>query len=256
MYVTEDTTRAHPETLQRLYTAAIEAGARRICLADTVGHATPEGVWNLVTFMKGVVARTGEDVKIDWHGHNDRGLALSNSLAAAFAGADRVHGTAIGIGERVGNTAIDQLVVNFRLLGWLDSDLSMLGAYCDFVSAATGVPIPSNYPVIGSDAFRTATGVHAAAVIKAMQKGHDWLANRVYSGVPAEYFGRSQAIEIGPMSGQSNVIYWLETRGIEARPELVDEIFVLAKQSDRLLSEEEIIAIVTRTQSGAVPSNT
>jgi 2-isopropylmalate synthase len=256
MYVTEDTTRAHPETLQRLYTAAIEAGARRICLADTVGHATPEGVWNLVTFMKRVVARTGEDVKIDWHGHNDRGLALSNSLAAAFAGADRVHGTAIGIGERVGNTAIDQLVVNFRLLGWLDSDLSMLGAYCDFVSAATGVPIPSNYPVIGSDAFRTATGVHAAAVIKAMQKGHDWLANRVYSGVPAEYFGRSQAIEIGPMSGQSNVIYWLETRGIEARPELVDEIFALAKQSDRLLSEDEIEAIVTRTQSGAVPSNT
>jgi len=165
MYVTEDTTRAHPDTLRRLYTAAIEAGAARICLADTVGHATPEGVWNLVTFMRSVVAGTGEDVKVDWHGHNDRGLAVINALTASQAGANRVHGTAIGIGERVGNAAIDQLLVNFKLLDWIDSDLTELGAYCDFVSDVTGVPIPANYPVLGRDAFRTATGVHAAAVI-------------------------------------------------------------------------------------------
>ena len=254
MFVTEDTTRAHPDTLKQLYTAAIEAGARRICLADTVGHATPEGVWNLVTFMKDVVAQTGDDVKIDWHGHNDRGLALINSLTAAYAGVSRVHGTAIGIGERVGNTSIDQLLVNFRLLGWLESDLSTLGAYCDFVSEITGVPIPSNYPVFGSDAFRTATGVHAAAVIKAMRKGDDWLANRIYSGVPAEYFGRKQTIEIGPMSGQSNVIHWLESRGIEPEPVLVNEIFSACKLSDRLLPEEDIMALVVRSRPDMVPS--
>ena len=254
MFVTEDTTRAHPDTLKQLYTAAIEAGARRICLADTVGHATPEGVWNLVTFMKDVVAQTGDDVKIDWHGHNDRGLALINSLTATYAGVSRVHGTAIGIGERVGNTSIDQLLVNFRLLGWLESDLSTLGAYCDFVSEITGVPIPSNYPVFGSDAFRTATGVHAAAVIKAMRKGDDWLANRIYSGVPAEYFGRKQTIEIGPMSGQSNVIHWLESRGIEPEPVLVNEIFSACKLSDRLLPEEDIMALVVRSRPDMVPS--
>jgi 2-isopropylmalate synthase len=249
MYVTEDTTRAQPETLRRLYTAAIEAGARRVCLADTVGHATPDGVWNLVTFMKGIVADSGEDVKIDWHGHNDRGLALINSLTAAAAGADRIHGTALGVGERVGNTSIDQLLVNFKLLGWIDSDLSQLGPYCDFVSSVTGVPIPGNYPVLGQDAFRTATGVHAAAVIKALRKGDHWLANRVYSGVPADYFGRSQTIEIGPMSGQSNVIYWLRSRGIEPEPVLVEAIFDECKRSDRLLTESEIQALVTAQAS-------
>lgn len=244
MYVTEDTTRAHPDTLRALYTAAIEAGAGRICLADTVGHAIPEGVWNLVTFMRGVVEATGCTVKIDWHGHNDRGLALINSLTAAIAGADRVHGTAIGIGERVGNTSIDQLLVNFKLLGWIDTDLRALGDYCDFVSAVTDVPIPANYPVIGKDAFRTATGVHAAAVIKAMRKGDQWLANRVYSGVPAEYFGRSQSIEIGPMSGQSNVIYWLEAHGFSPAPDLVDAIVTLCKGKNRLLTEEDILEVV------------
>jgi isopropylmalate/homocitrate/citramalate synthase len=257
MYVTEDTTRAQPDTLRRLYTVAIEAGARRICLADTVGHATPEGVWNLVTFMRSVVDETGEDVKLDWHGHNDRGLAVINSLTAAYAGVDRVHGTALGIGERVGNTAIDQLLVNFRLLGWTESNLSKLGEYCDFVSQVTGVSIPPNYPVLGSDAFRTATGVHAAAVVKALQKGNDWLANRVYSGVPAEYFGRSQTIEIGPMSGRSNVVYWLQARGIDPQPGLVDRIFASCKGSDRLLSEDEVLEIISAAREpGAVSSTT
>jgi 2-isopropylmalate synthase len=250
MYVTEDTTRAHPDALRRLYTAAIEAGARRVCLADTVGHATPDGVWNLVTFMAGVVADTGEPVKIDWHGHNDRGLALINSLTAAVAGANRVHGTALGVGERVGNTSIDQLLVNFRLLGWIESDLTQLGPYCDFVSSATGVPIPANYPVLGEDAFRTATGVHASAVIKALRQGDTWLANRVYSGVPADYFGRAQSIEIGPMSGQSNVIYWLESRNIEPDPSLVVAIFNECKRSERVLTEGEVQELVAAHKSG------
>lgn len=256
MFVTEDTTRAQPATLRRLYTAAIEAGAARICLADTVGHAVPEGVWNLVAFIRDVVDATGADVRIDWHGHNDRGLALINSLAAAYAGADRVHGTAIGIGERVGNTPIDQLLVNFTLLGWIESDLSTLGEYCDFVSAATGAPIPANYPVLGQDAFRTATGVHAAAVIKAMRKGDHWLANRVYSGVPAEYFGRAQRIDIGPMSGQSNVLYWLETRGVPAEPELVDRIFAYCKSRDRLLTDDEIEAEIAVWRSRRLAAET
>ncbi len=256
MYVTEDTTRANPETLRRLYTAAIEAGARRICLADTVGHVTPEGVWNLVSFMKGVVADTGEDVAIDWHGHNDRGLALINALTAAYAGADRVHGTALGIGERVGNTAMDQLLVNLKLLGWIDGDLSTLGDYCDLVAAVTGVDIPYNYPVFGEDAFRTATGVHAAAVIKAMRKGDDWLANRVYSGVPAEFFGREQRIEIGPMSGQSNVVFWLEKHGFVPEESLVEEVFAACKQSSTLLQEEEIRNVIMGWQTKQLVAET
>lgn len=254
MYVTEDTTRAHPDTLRRLYSSAIEAGARRICVADTVGHAVPDGVHSLIHFIKGVVRDTNPAVKIDWHGHNDRGLGLMNSLAAVYAGVDRVHGTALGIGERVGNTAIDQLLVNFRLLGWIDTDLSQLGAYCDYVARVTGVGISHNYPVFGRDAYRTATGVHAAAVIKAIRKGDQGLANRVYSGVPAEYFGRQQIIELGPMSGQSNVIFWLESRGITPSPALVDHLFSACKESRGLLAEADILAMVAAWQGGALTS--
>ncbi len=243
MYVTEDTTRAKPEDLRVLYTAAVEAGARRVCVADTVGHATPRGTDRLVRFIRELVDASGEDVKVDWHGHRDRGLAVMNSFAAAMAGADRLHGTALGIGERVGNTPLDLLMVNMQLLGWRDRKLDRLPEYCRLVAEVTGVPLPDNYPVVGSDAFRTGTGVHAAAIIKARAKGDDWLADRIYSGVPASLVGRRQRIEIGPMSGQSNVVFWLEEHGIEPRPALVEAVFRRAKESDRLLSEKEILEL-------------
>lgn len=243
MFVTEDTTRAAPEDLRRLYTEAVEAGARRVCVADTVGHATPNGARNVIRFIREVVDATGEDVKVDWHGHRDRGLGLINALAAAEAGADRLHGTAVGIGERVGNCAIDLLLVNMQLLGWIDRDLSALQKYCQFVAEKTGVPLPDNYPVVGRDAFRTGTGVHASAIIKARGRGEEWLADLVYSSVPASMIGSRQVIEVGPMSGESNVVYWLKERGIEAHPELVKEIFARAKSAETILAEAEILEI-------------
>lgn len=243
MYVTEDTTRAAPEDLRRLYTEAVEAGARRVCVADTVGHATPNGARNVIRFIREVVDATGEDVKVDWHGHRDRGMSVINALAAAEAGADRLHGTAVGIGERVGNCPIDILLVNMQLLGWINRDLTRLREYCELVAEKTGVPLPDNYPVVGRDAFRTGTGVHAAAIIKARARGDEWLADLVYSSVPASLIGSRQIIEVGPMSGESNVIYWLQERGMEAQPELVKVIFQHAKASDRVLEEVEILEI-------------
>jgi 2-isopropylmalate synthase len=243
MYVTEDTTRAAPEDLRRLYTEAVEAGARRVCVADTVGHATPNGARNVIRFIREVVDATGEDVQVDWHGHRDRGLAVINALAAAEAGADRLHGTAVGIGERVGNCGIDLLLVNMQLLGWIDRDLSKLREYCELVSEKTGVPLPDNYPVVGKDAFRTGTGVHAAAIIKARARGEEWLADLVYSSVPASLIGSRQIIEVGPMSGESNVVFWLQERGIEKNPELVRAIFQRAKESVKILEEAEILEI-------------
>jgi isopropylmalate/homocitrate/citramalate synthase len=247
MFVTEDTTRARPETIKKLYTTAIECGARAIVVCDTVGHATPKGVKALLNFVREeVVKPTGENVRVDWHGHSDRGLAVANSLAAFEAGADQVHGAALGIGERVGNTPMDQMLVNLKLMGApgvADRDLQKLKEYCDVVSEAVGVPIAANHPVVGSDAFRTATGVHAAAVIKAYRKNDTVLANQVYSGVPSHWFGLDQKIEIGPMSGKSNVIFWLEKRGIKPTPELVERIFARAKQSDRVLTEVEILGL-------------
>jgi 2-isopropylmalate synthase len=244
MYVTEDTTRAHPDDVRRLYSAAIRAGARRVCVCDTVGHATPNGVRNLIRFVCDLIEEVDPSVKVDWHGHQDRGLGVTNALWALEAGAHRVHGCALGIGERVGNTPMDQLLVNLQLLGWIDRDLTRLSDYCEAVSRATGVRIPDNYPVMGRDAFRTGTGVHAAAIIKARKKGDDWLADRVYSGVPAAMVGRKQVIEVGPMSGISNVQCWLEQHGFEARAELVEAIFRRAKESDRVLADEEILALV------------
>lgn len=243
MYVTEDTTRSHPEDLRQLFTAAIRAGASRVCVCDTVGHATPDGVRALVSWVREFVDTISPEVKVDWHGHQDRGLGVINSLTALEAGAHRVHGTGLGIGERVGNTPMDQLLVNLQLLGWIDRDLTRLTEYCQVVSESTGVPVTDNHPIVGRDAFRTGTGVHAAAIIKARNKGDEWLADRVYSGVPASMVGRHQKIEIGPMSGESNVLYWLTERGIETTPDLVAAIFGAAKKSDRLLTDEEILEI-------------
>lgn len=243
MFVTEDTTRATPETTRRLYRAAIGAGARRVCICDTVGHITPWGVRNLVAYVRQIVQETGEDVRIDWHGHNDRGLAVINTVAAVAAGVDRVHATALGIGERVGNCSMDQLLVNLRLMGYIDNDLTPLAEYVGLASEGTGVPVPINYPVLGKDAFRTATGVHAAAIIKAKRKGDDWLADRVYSGVPAGMVGRHQQIEVGFMSGASNVVYWLQQHGIEPNDQLVQDVLQAAKDRDRILTDEEILEI-------------
>ena len=244
MYVTEDTVRTDPETVKRLYSTAIRNGARAVVLCDTVGHATPHGAYNLVKFViREVVEPSGEKIRVDWHGHNDRGLAVANSLWALAAGAHQVHAAANSLGERVGNTAMELMLVNLTLMGLINRDLHRLKEYCDTVAAATHTTIPPNYPVVGHDAFRTATGVHAAALIKAFKKGDVALANSVYSGVPSHLFGLDQIIELGPMSGKSNVLFWLERHKIPADEALVTRIFDAAKQSARVLTDDEILSL-------------
>jgi isopropylmalate/homocitrate/citramalate synthase len=239
MMVTEDTTRARPEHLKAIYQAAIEEGARAICLSDTCGHATPMGVRNLVRFVKEEVVQ-GLPIRVDWHGHNDRGLGVANAIAAFEAGADQLHGSILGIGERSGNVAMDQLMVNLTLMNMWKGDLTDLPALAARVAELCGFPIPVNYPVLGRDAFRTGTGVHAAAIVKALRQGDVALADAVYSGVPAALVGRRQEIEIGPVAGHSNVIYWLEMNGYDTFPERIERILALAKKSHRILSEAEI----------------
>jgi 2-isopropylmalate synthase len=251
MYVTEDTTRTHPQIVDQLYRAAIDHGAERVVVCDTVGHSTPHGVRRLVRHVKGIIEETNPAVKLDWHGHRDRGLDVINAIAAYEAGADRLHGAAIGIGERAGNCPMDTLLVNMKLLGYIDNDLTGLMSYVETVSRYTRVPIPSNYPVVGADAFETATGVHAAAVIKALERGDTWLANRVYSGVPADEFGLEQKITIGPMSGRSNCVYWLKSHGYDASDDNVKRLFDLAKVSNRVLQEDEILAALGDSMPGA-----
>lgn len=250
-YVTEDTTRSRPENLEVLFKSAIHEGATRLVLCDTVGHATPDGSKALVEWTKGVIAKTGAKVAIDWHGHNDRGLAVPNAIAALEAGAERLHACGLGVGERVGNTSMDLLLLNLKLLGWVDQPLTRLVDYVQLVSKSTKVAIPVNYPLSGADAFRTATGVHAAAIIKAKQKGDDWLADRIYSGVPAGEFGLEQRIEIGHMSGMSNVRFWLAQRKLPATDELCQRILARAKSTGWTLSEAEILKLVKPTKKPA-----
>jgi 2-isopropylmalate synthase len=249
-YVTEDTTRSRPDVLTKLFTNAVEHGAHRLIVCDTVGHATPDGIRNLLRFTRNVLDGMGRpDVGIDWHGHNDRGFGVVNSIFAIEYGADRIHGTALGIGERVGNAALDQILVNLKLLGELpEHDLTKLVLWCKVASQATRVPIHPQYPLVGSDAFRTATGVHAAAIIKAEKKGHAWLADRIYSGVPAGLFGKEQEIEVGHYSGESNVVYWLKKRGYEPTKELVASVLGAAKRGNRVLTDDEILAVIKSHQ--------
>jgi 2-isopropylmalate synthase len=249
MFVTEDTVRATPEVIEALYGTAIDLGADRIVVCDTTGHIAPWGVTNLLGFIFSLLERKGVrgKVQVDWHGHMDRGLGVINNLTALMAGADRLHGTALGIGERAGNAPLDLTMVNLKLMGWIENDLTGLGRYVRHAARICGFEIPSTYPVFGSDAFETATGVHAAAVIKALRKNDTWLANRVYSGVPADEFGLAQRILVGPMSGKSNVIFWLEANGYDTDAAVVDAIFKAAKSSDRNLTDAEIDAIVNRS---------
>jgi 2-isopropylmalate synthase len=248
MFVTEDTVRAQPEIVEALYGTAIDLGADRIVICDTTGHITPWGVANLLGFVSGLMEKKGVagKVSMDWHGHMDRGLGVINNIAAIEAGADRLHGTALGIGERAGNAPLDLTMVNLKLMGWIDNDLTGLGRYVRHGAKICGFEIPSTYPVFGSDAFETGTGVHAAAVIKALNRGDSWLANRVYSGVPADDFGLSQKIRVGPMSGKSNVVFWLEAHGYDTHEPTVDAIFDAAKDSRRMLTDEEIEEIVAQ----------
>jgi 2-isopropylmalate synthase len=251
-FVTEDTTRARPDTLYPLYHVAVEAGASRICLCDTVGHATPDGLKNLIRFTRNIIAGMGKDIKLDWHGHNDRGLGLVNTLHALEEGVTRVHGTALGIGERCGNAPMDQILVNLRLLGAIENDLSKLLLYCKQAALATHWQIPKNYPVVGPDAFRTSTGVHAAAILKARDAGKDWLADRIYSGIPAGMFGLKQKVEVGHMSGESNVLFWLDAHRFDRDLDVIKKIMEVAKTGDRVLDDIELEFIAERYSSRRV----
>jgi 2-isopropylmalate synthase len=253
MFVTEDTTRSKPEDIKLIYQRAMELGVRRICVCDTCGHVTPNGVKKLLNFIDEEVIKDGgykrSEIEVNWHGHQDRGLGVANNIAAVEAGADVVHGTALGLGERAGNAPLDQTLVNLKLMGAIDNDLTILGEYMQKAHEYTEVPLPRNYPVFGQDAFETGTGVHASAVIKAMKKGDHWLADRVYSGVPAGEFGLEQVIRIGHMAGRSNIIWWLQQRNYEASDELVSHLFEVAKSQRRLMDDEEIIEAINDFQS-------
>ena len=218
-------------------------------LCDTCGHATPDGAYNLVSWTRSKLRDWGvaDRVQIDWHGHDDRGMSLINALYAVSAGADRVHGTVRGVGERVGNTPLELLILNLKLIREDFASVPALNEITQLVAEAVGMDIPVDFPAFGKDAFRTATGVHAAAIVKALDRGDTWLADLVYSAVPATMVGRTQHIEVGHMSGHSNVKAWLAANGLTATNEQIDAVFRAAKRCNSTLSDDDIRGILAQT---------
>lgn len=238
-FVTEDTTRSEKETLKFLYSIAINKGVKRIWIADTVGEATPSASKNITTFFKKkIIGR--KKIGLDWHGHDDKGLGVANALAALEAGADRIQATALGIGERAGNTAMEQIIINLQLAHAGHYNLKKLSDYSRLASEMIGVPIRDNYPGIGALVHATAAGMHAAAIVKARRLKRKDLEGVVYSPFHPEMFGRDIEILIGPMSGNANVEWNLEKLGLKKDKTIIAKILTMAKSENRFIGIEEI----------------
>ena len=243
--VLEDAVRCTPQVLGSVYDVAVETGTRRLTLCDTVGGAVPNGTEALIRWTRRYFADRAHPIELEWHGHNDRGLALVNSLTALALGCARVHGTILGIGERAGNASLDQLMINSHLDGHHTYDLTALREYCEYAAPVLGVDIPQNYPAMGRDVFKTSAGVHAAAILKAHEKGSVALKDNVYAGVPAGLLGREQEVLIDAASGANNVKYWLTLHGYATDDAtLIKRVLERAKASRAPLGDEEIGQII------------
>ncbi|MEU6460056.1 LeuA family protein [Streptomyces sp. NPDC047065] len=246
--VLEDTVRCTPEVLGRIYDVAIDTGVSRLCLCDTVGAALPHGTAALIRWTRRYFADRGHRMDLEWHGHNDRGLALANSLKALSLGCARVHGTILGIGERTGNASLDQLVVNRTLDGDEGYDLTALREYAEYATHVLDVSIPQNYPALGADVFKTSAGVHASAILKAHEKGDTLLKDAVYSSVPAALLGREQDVLVDEVSGANNVRYWLTTHGFDSTDDgHVKAILERAKSGRGPLTDAQMRQIIATT---------
>jgi isopropylmalate/homocitrate/citramalate synthase len=240
MFVTEDTTRSDPETIRVLYDAAISEGATRLCVADTVGSATPRGVARLMSFIVREVIRGQPGLQLIWHGHRDLGLEIANCLAAVEGGAQALEATALGIGERAGNAAMELVLAHLHLNGLRSGSLLPLTEYAHYAARILRAPIPFRQPVVGPEAFSHGSGVHAAAIRKALELGRPDLAGVVYSPIDPAVVKRTIGITVGRMSGRSNAILALRNLGIEPAEGLVSAVLAAAKTSDSPLTNERI----------------
>ena len=241
----EDSTRAVPNDLKSAVEAALDVGAPTIVLNDTVGSSHPSGAARHVAFVGDLVARAGADAAIAWHGHNDKGLALANALAAVDAGATIVSGTFLGVGERAGNIPLEQLILALAERGQFGSDLDELPLICALFAARMGWSIPPNQPLIGADVFSTGTGTHAAALLKARHLGREW-EDAIYSGVSAAALGREQSILIGPNSGRAAVRAVLDELSIEVNDDVVEQVLEHCKRAAKCLRTREEIEGIMR----------
>ena len=236
---TEDTTRTEREVIKSVFCESISAGATRVCIADTVGFSDPWSTAEIVSWIKKEVIGESQ-IGLDWHGHNDVDMTTANALIALGAGADRVHVTSLGIGERAGNTPMESMIENLRQHGINNYKYPLIMEYASYASKVFGRIIPPDKPIVGDLVHKTPTGIHGAGIAKAIEKGRPDLAGIIYSAVDPSIYGRHPELSIGPLSGNHNAIANLERLNIEVTQQHIQRILVLAQMLGRELSDEEI----------------
>jgi 2-isopropylmalate synthase len=244
----EDVSRSEPKVIERLFSAAVESGATLVSICDTVGHITPFGTKRVVRHFRKFLNEQGYQVRLGFHGHNDRGLGVANALAAIEAGIDLIDCTVLGIGERTGNIPLDLTLVNLKIQGLWSGDISSLKDYCQEVARVCQLIIPPNYPIFGSNAFVTQAGVHASAILKAEIRGEPHIAALVYSPIDPHWVGLDYEIYVGPSSGRSNVQLLLHRKGLNVEERAIELILHKARRENRILSEEEVYELATNSK--------
>jgi 2-isopropylmalate synthase len=241
IFATEDTTQSQHETIERLYKTALDQGVKRLLIADTVGAAEPNDVRVIINYFKNEIMNGFSGIELDWHGHNDLGLAVANSLQAIQSGVKRVHGTVRGIGERAGNAALEQLIYNMYKHGNNRYNLQELRTYDRLVSDSTSEgDLSPRQPIVGDKIFTTRSGIHTSAILAALELGGPELADLIYSSVSAGALGREQEFELNEYSGSAGVKHELAKLPDIAIPEELMEDFIkfildfLAKIKDEI----------------------
>lgn len=263
---TEHTTQTPPDFLRRIVETQVDAGASYFCIADTIGTARPIGAHRITQFVRETLRRMGrDDVQIDWHGHRDKGNDEANAMAAAAAGADRIHVVARGIGERAGNTSMESVLLNLTSIleeaqepsPW---NLRLLSSVLDRYSRVTHVPVPTHGP-LSQRAFKTSLGIHAAAMDKAHEAAEearqlgmtqeaillDQLYRTVYCAIDPEDVGRQHEIAVSPSSGAHNVRLAAELAGVNLASlsnEKIADVLDLAKNLERELTTEDLLKLL------------
>lgn len=227
----EDGSRADPDFLETLMAAAIDAGADRICFADTVGHAGPEHCFESV-------ARLADLGPTSAHTHDDLGLGLTNALACVAAGADLVHGTINGIGERSGNVALEEVAIALHHVYGIDTvKLDELYSLAELVSDATGVPLPPNKAVVGENAFTHESGIHTDGTLK---------DEAMYEPYPPDLVGRERRLVLGKHAGRAGVRAALDEHGVDVDEAAIDRIVERVKElgeRDKRVTDTDLLAI-------------
>ncbi len=225
-FVTEDTVRADIDYAVALNTAAIEAGADRIVLCDTVGVMVPAAVRWWVGTMRARLPK----VQLSWHGHNDFGMGVANTLAALESGVEIPHTTINGIGERSGNAVFDEVVMALELLYDKRTGIKVDRLYglSRLVEDLTGIPLAIQKPIVGYNAFSHESGIHTDGILK---------HTLTYEPIDPKILGRERSFIFGKHTGTAAIAAKLSERGVQVdKPvllRLAEEIKVLAEGKEK-----------------------